>query len=196
MVTASQTPTPPHLEEVLEVDPVAASMARNRAIMERMQREQQMAFQETYEDVDMEAVERRRRELHEEEEMLQRAITESEVLHKQANDTVEDESEPQHIPMRSDEPRVYDDEDAELQAALRASLEDAPEGYQPRPESPPPRMVPPPTDRGLSARLEKAETPDGEDPETASETSSVVAPEEEKVTMEEMRRRRLARFGA
>ena len=197
-------------------DPVAASLARNRSIMERMRIEQEMALRDNYQDVDMQEVSRRRREHEEEEEMVRQAIAESEALHRQEqhpsqaesvgqNTAVEGEIEP--LPQPRNAPtssgsahRVYDDEDAELQAALRASLEDVPEGYQ-IPDSPPPMMIPPL--RHLVERPPLPETittsssmgTDTGDSEMESETSSITSPEDEQISMEEMRRRRLARFG-
>jgi len=197
-------------------DPVAASMARNRSIMERMRAEQEMALQDNYQDVDMEQIARHRREVDEEEEMVRRAIAESEALHqrpRQPGPTDEDmvmEEESGDTSLNSLHPAInsrpnpdrnYDDEDAELQAALRASLGDVPEGYQLH-NSPPPRMVPP-SPRIISTPVEKIpasavtakKATDTGDSEIESETSSVTSPEEEQISMEEMRKRRLAKFG-
>lgn len=197
-------------------DPVAASLARNRSIMERMRIEQEMALRDNYQDVDMQEVSRRRREHEEEEEMVRQAIAESEALHQQEqhprqaelvgqNTTVEGEigpfPQPPYAPTSSGSAhRVYDDEDAELQAALRASLEDVPEGYQ-IPDSPPPMMIPPlhqlverPPVPETMARTSSMGTDTG-DSEMESETLSIASPEDEQISMEEMRRRRLARFG-
>jgi len=256
-----------------ELDPVAASVARNRIIMERMRREQEMAFQDTFEDVDMEDVVRRSRETQEEEEMLKRAIEESEKLAKEVKERQRQKSQdhPPHTggsssasPSRApsspmDEDRVYDDEDTELQAALRASLRDVPEGYQPPPSPPPaPARRPPPPGLTLSRKqtlapwigttdLPSVVTPalesglgssrptglgtstfpksatvvedaKGEEKEKDKEKgkgkerqrpgnetdselesemeASFIESKEEEVSVEEMRRRRLARFGA
>jgi len=181
--------------------------------------EQEMALRDNYHDVDMEQIERRRQEADEEEEMVRKAIAESEALHQQRPQTespdermvVENESDeaasgPRHVATESrpDSVRVYDDEDAELQAALRASLEDTPEGYQ-LPDSPPPRMLPPPRRVTDSAQIEQTPASvvtatelseiDTGDSEVGSETSSIASPEEEQISMEEMRKRRLAKFG-
>ena len=101
--------------------------------------------------------------------------------------------------------RVYDDEDEELQAALRASLETVPEGF--RMPSPPP--IPAPVRRASQQSTPQAVTPPvpahppsqppplerqaSEDFETESEGTA--EPEPEQLSMEEIRRRRLARFG-
>ena len=125
--------------------------------MERMRREQEMAFRDTFDDVDMEEASRRDREAQEEEEMLKRAIEESEKLAKevegrqqQSNQDQQPQagsssspSPPQVSSTLREQHRVYDDEDEELQAALRASLQDVPPGFQPPPLSLARRMIPP-----------------------------------------------------
>ena len=254
-----------------DLDPVAASVARNRLIMERMRREQEMAFQDTAEDVDMEDVARRRRETQEEEEMLKQAIEESEKLAKEVEERERQKNQDQqpHVggsgstsPMRissslRDEHRVYDDEDQELQAALRASLQDVPPGYKPPPSPSAVRRHPPPgltlsrkqtlapimgtTDlpsvltpglesglgssrqtglgtstfqksatvvedaKGEEKEKEKEKGKDKEKQKAENETdsevesemeASFIKPKEDEVSVEEMRRRRLARFGA
>jgi len=255
-----------------ELDPVAASVARNRLIMERMRREQEMAFRDTFEDVDMEDLSRRGRETQQEEEMFKRAVEESEKLAKELEERQRKNRDNQshtggstptsssHIPsplMQGQ--RVYDDEDEELQAALRASLQDVPPGYQP-PPSPPRfrRQLPPdltlsrkqtlapvmgttelpsvftpglesglgssrPTGLGTSTFPKSAtvvEDAKGEEKERNKEEgkgkgketqkagnetdsefesemeASFIEPKEDEVSVEEMRKRRLARFGA
>lgn len=251
-------------------DPVAASVARNRIIMERMRREQEMAFRDTYEDVDMEEVSRRSREAHEEEMMLKRAIAESEKLAQEEGSKGQDnqDDQPHEGESSSASPtrvssslikghRVYDDEDEQLQAALRASLQDVPSGYQPPHPFQPRRRIPEglslsrkqtlapvmgftdlpsvitpnldsgvgtprPTGLGTSMIPRSAtvvEDPKGEERETGKEESkgkdketqstgdetepesesemegSFVESKEDEVSMEEMRKRRLARFG-
>lgn len=255
-----------------DLDPMAATAARSRLIMERMRREQEMALRDTYEDVDMEEISRRSREADDEEEMFKKAIEESEKMAQeeerkrqshQDNQSRPEESSsasPTRIPSSLVEGnRVYDDEDEELQAALRASLQDVPSGYEP-PASPPPTRrripegltlsrkqtlaphigvtdlpsvvtpglnsgigTPRPTGLGTSAfprsaaviedtkgeEREKDEDKGGnkgkdkEKQKTGDETDSdpdtelggsFIEPEEE-VSVEEMRRRRLARFG-
>lgn len=110
---------------------------------------------------------------------------------------------------------VYDDEDEALQAALRASLETVPEGFRipstpprPRPRPPPSGpsgpLAPPPVTSALPPTLPvrpssvirtdsvNSEMTDGE---YQSEADSSVMEEEVPVSVEEMRRRRLAKFG-
>jgi len=96
--------------------------------------------------------------------------------------------------------RVYDDDDAELQAALKASLENVPEGFT-IPDIPPLPAAPVPAS---SIPVPSASNRRGaEDDEMASEagtsttsTESQSQPEEQNVSVDEMRRRRLARFGS
>lgn len=256
-----------------DLDPVAASVARNRLIMERMRHEQEIAFRDTYDDIDMEDVSRRSREAQEEEDMLKRAIEESEKLAKEVEEKNRQNNQdhqpdtrgsssvsPPRTPSSPNEGhRVYDDEDEELQAALRASLQDVPPGYQP-PPSPPlrgrripegltlsrkqtlapvmgftdlPFVVTPGLDSGvgtprsigpgasiLPRSATVVEDVKGEEremdneghkgkgkeaQEAGNETDSeleyemeenTTEPEEEEVTVEEMRKRRLARFGS
>jgi len=262
-------PVVPEPEIDPDLDPVAASVARNRLIMERMRREQEMAFRDTFEDVDMEDVVRRRVANQEEEDMLKRAIEESEKLAMEVEERQRQENR-DHQPLaggsnptsppRMASPlveghRVYDDEDEELQAALRASLQDVPEGYQ-APPSPPSARRQPPSGLSLSrkqtlapmmgtADLPSVITPalesgfgssrptglptstfpksvkedtmgeeeegdqskgegkrtqkvgDGTDSEFESEMeASFIEPKEDEVSVEEMRKRRLAKFGA
>ena len=262
-------PVVPEPEVDPDLDPVAASIARNRLIMERMRREQEMAFRDTFEDVDMEDVARRRVETQEEEEMLKRAIEESEKLAMEVDERQRQENQDHQPDAGGSNPtspprmsssliqghRVYDDEDEELQAALRASLQDVPEGYQAPPSPPPTRRQPPsglslsrkqtlapmmgtadlpsvitpalesgfgssrPTGLGTSTfpksvkedtRGEEEEgdqgkggggrtrgTGDGTDSEFESEMeASFIEPKEDEVSVEEMRKRRLAKFGA
>ncbi|KZT10685.1 Josephin-domain-containing protein [Laetiporus sulphureus 93-53] len=193
----------PEQLEAVNTDPVAASMARNRAFLQAMQREQEAALQEGYPAQMARFQARHTAEQEEEEEMLRRAIAESEAMARERKEVAEDE---QQAPSQSasasvyDEPRVYDDEDAELQAALKASLESVPEGFT-MPETPPPRppqslpsastsapaAPPPPLQREPSTKSES------EGFETESEAE--IEPPQEQLSMEEIRRRRLARFG-
>ena len=97
-----------------------------------------------------------------------------------------------------EEHRVYDDDDEAFQAALRASLEDVPPGFRipsppPRPERPPAPAVPEPAPPQPQVDIPQEEHEP--DTETESETESNILEQPEEVSMEEMRRRRLARFG-
>lgn len=197
------------------VDPVAASMARQRAIMEHMQRAQQYALQEQYQDeiARMNAAARLRQarggDDEDEAEMLRRAIAESEAMAQAQGsshapqDEDEDEEEdatapPPRAPPAWHQHRVYDDEDQELQAALRASMETVPPGFRvpspqpvipqrPSQESTPPAQTSPPPPPLLQRQASS-------DIETESEGDATEA-EPEQLSMEEIRRRRLARFG-
>ncbi|KAI0266700.1 Josephin-domain-containing protein [Gloeopeniophorella convolvens] len=205
-------------------DPVAASMARNRAMLEQMRQEQEAALREQYLDeaARFDPIAGPHTRDDDEDEQLRRAIAESETLiHRQGHvDADEDISRPatdheaasadewSHEPALGD--RVYDDEDAELQAALRASLETVPPGFR-LPDTPPrafPQPPAPPT--ASAAQLPHAssaatrEDDDGElDYEDNDVDTSVAETEsdahtpvpEEDLSVEEMRRRRLARFG-
>lgn len=221
-------------EDVDPDDPVAASMARNRAIMERMKREQEMALREQYEEEAAHfgrASSARRGGDDNEDEMLRRVIEESQALANAGpgastnpvrEEDVEDEMEtdadrddeyhpaPSRLdplpglqplpPLAGPDGRVLDDEDAELQAALRASLESVPEGFvipdtPPRPSAPP-VSVPP----MAAVPLVRRDTQDSDmgseaDTSTSTEISQAGRVEEENVSVDEMRRRRLARFG-
>lgn len=267
-------PIAPEPEIDPNMDPVAASIARNRLIMERMRREQEMALRDTFEDVDMEDFARRRRETQEEEDMLRRAIEESEKLAMEVEERQQQKNQnyqpvaggsnptsPPRMPSSLVEGhRVYDDEDEDFQAALRASLQDVPQGYQP-PPSPPqarsrrhlppdlslsrkqtlapvmgtadlPSVITPALESGIgssrptglgtnafplspTAVKEDVEGEEkegdegkgkgrktqevGDETDSAPESemeASFIEPKDDEVSMEEMRKRRLARFGA
>ncbi|KAI0330986.1 Josephin-domain-containing protein [Cubamyces sp. BRFM 1775] len=184
-------------------DAVAASMARQRAVMERMRRDQEAALREQYEDEVAQfgtaAAERRRQQGEEEDEMLRRAIAESEAMAQARQPSSSEQSggesasaaPPAHAWQQH---RVYDDEDEEFQAALRASLETVPEGFLM--PSPPP-VVPPQPPHQASGSSTPQPPPIQRQPSSDVETESEAeAPEpEEQLSMEEIRRRRLARFG-
>ncbi|RDX42061.1 hypothetical protein OH76DRAFT_146914 [Lentinus brumalis] len=200
-------------------DPVEASMARQRAVMERMRRAQEYALQDTYENeaTQIEALARMRQarrgaEDEDEDEMLRRAIAESEAMAQaqgsgSGRGSQEGDDAPGAAPalapaVAPNAPawhahRVYDDEDQELQAALRASLETVPPGFRvpspppvvaasrpSQPSTPPAQVLqPPPLQRQASSETIKTES-EGDAPEPEPELSP-----------EEIRRRRLARFG-
>ncbi|GJJ06438.1 hypothetical protein Clacol_000630 [Clathrus columnatus] len=177
-------------------DDVAATMtrnqARNKAIIERMKREQEMALRETYEDQIQnfgESSNGRKRQTvgeDEEEEALRRAIQISRSDSESVPYTPDNA-----LGLTSDNPgtyndRVYDDEDSELQAALKASLEGLPEGFV-IPSTPPEQTA---TSSGFPSTI-KTSTVVGE-PARAEEPDES---EPIEVNAEELRRRRLARFG-
>ncbi|KAI0045286.1 Josephin-domain-containing protein [Auriscalpium vulgare] len=201
-------------------DPVAASTARNRALFERMRREQEFALRETYAD---EVAGFHHADADDDAE-LRRALAESEALARADRDE-EDDVDIDDMDMdagadanaRAELPawargtaladRVYDDDDAELQAALRASLESVPPGFT-IPDTPPataPAALAPPTAAPPAAVALPGESrADDEDEyveeasvaETETEPESEAPPaREEVVDVDEMRRRRLARFG-
>lgn len=248
--TLSPPPLVPHpntrpINQPME-NPVAASMARNQVMLERMRREQEAALREHYRD----EVSRFGQmpsgnmspgigsRVHGEEEQMRRAIAASEEMARErglelgrpqtgsddAGTRARSDDTRQADTLRQDRihgGRVYDDEDAELQAALQASLESAPPGVHtptpPRASDTPIRRSPLPAAASRAApRLGTERSNDtnvhddgggGDDDddvyydeddtateETLSETAEPQGADD--VSVEEMRRRRLARFGA
>lgn len=227
-----------------ESDPVAASMVRNRAMLERMRREQEMALRETY-DAEVAAGFQpggraatgvgggvgHAEEGHDEDEQIRRALAASleggDERHPILVDDDDDDdegSEKENIGVRGParptaasstgsvppntavlHDRVYDDEDQAFQAALKASLESMPPGFVP------PATPPRPSQPSLSAvaattpgpssgsQLPPANTTsmnNDDDEEYKPEDASSPAPAPpEQLSMEEIRRRRLAKFG-
>jgi ataxin-3 len=187
-------------------DPIAASMARNlaknKAMMQRMQREQEMALREGYqEEIGRHFGGESSRNIprtnvageEDEEEAIQKAIegTQPEEASNSLGLDVLDDDEMgrQTVPARGFGDRVYDDEDSELQAALKASLEMLPDDFI-IPVTPPRPSIP------LAASYSN------ERPESNVSTTieTPVKPEIREThraepDAEEMRRRRLARFG-
>jgi len=175
----------------MDVDPVQASMDRNRLLLERMKAEQEYARNQL-------RTEGENDEDHEtEEEMIRRAIEESEAASRGLERTDSDVSEATSSVVPEVQPhfgrdRVYDDDDAELQAALKASLEEMPEGWA-FPEERPPQD---------SSRLSETSDasvqpePDVESPANERTEPGAELPPAEEVSVDELRRRRLARFGS
>lgn len=223
-------------------NPVAASMARNQAMLERMRREQEAALREHYHDEVSGFGQTSTRNMPppgvgsrvDEEEQMRRAIALSEEMAREqglelgraqtgtddagtragSDNTQQAEASRQG---RIHGGRVYDDEDAELQAALQASLEASPPEIHTR--TPPrasdssmrrsplpavasragPRLgAEPSNDRNVHDDGDDDDDLYYDEEDTATEeTLSESEPQQaEGVSMEEMRRRRLARFGA
>jgi len=179
-------------------DPIAASMARNlarnKAMMQRMQREQEMALREGYqEEIERNFGDESSRRFsrtntnndEEDEEAIQKAIEETRpdesgnVLGRDVSN--DDGMWRQSVPGD----RVYDDEDSELQAALKASLEMLPDDFV-IPTTPPRSPIAGPSPS--SVRMESNVS-------TTVEMSSEPEPPKAELDAEEIRRRRLARFG-
>jgi len=184
-----------------DIDPIAASAERNRLLLQRMKEEQEYAQREVRSGVDLSPEEQvalqarreqRRREEQEEAEAIRRAIEKSKAhAHRSQLEDDEDiefddenhdmDAESSHTPKSFvHRNRVYDDDDAELQAALKASLEHIP------PNHPPSQLPKPPSD------VEDTESIVSDTTSAAEESTSNVTPA---VSLDEIRRRRLARFG-
>jgi len=177
-------PFQPHRSDHTDEDPVAAGMERNRILLQRMRDEQEFAQQEVWSETNLtpeeqialnERREQRRKREEEEENELQRAIAESQALAKrhQTEEPVDSQkpdrlSGPEH-PFTS----PYDD-DPELQAALRASLEQA---------------GPPPKHSDSLSEMDDVESVMSDSIITATSASQIPAP-----SLDEVRRRRLAKF--
>ncbi|KAG2129822.1 Josephin-domain-containing protein [Suillus bovinus] len=185
-----------------DVDPITASMERDRILMERMRHEQELGFRQQYEEEaarfgSRQPPYRSRAEDEHEDEHFRRAIADS-LAERHTRELDDDDSEdsdyvpPQErIPYGMD--RVYDDDDADFQAALRASLENASSQFTPLPVQPlRTRQAPLPP---VSAAVEDNEIEDQSETDTSTIVSEAEAPRES-VNVEEMRRRRLARFGS
>ncbi|KIJ49494.1 hypothetical protein M422DRAFT_27859 [Sphaerobolus stellatus SS14] len=202
----------PEPEPEAEVDSIEANMARNlarnRQLMARMRQEQEEALREQYEGEVARTFAPRgvprgpRIEVDDDEdENIRRAIEASRAEHVENPDAMEEDDDdgdwlpprrateaavPVAAPARDD--RVYDDEDAELQAALRASLEALPEGFTMP-------ITPPRETASLSLPVQSTSNI------VASPNASIQEEEEEipqpaaQLDPDELRKRRLARFG-
>ncbi|KAJ3575102.1 hypothetical protein NP233_g1338 [Leucocoprinus birnbaumii] len=169
--TSSQSPQLNSPPDHAELDPVAASMERNRLMLQRMRQQQEFAQRELWSMADLDPEEQaaqearrqeRLRQEEEEAEELRKAIEESEAMAREWSERQTGTSKAAEAPSlssssmdtaaqvpsfeySSSEHRNYDDEDAELQAALRASLENVPPGWQqPAILQPPPARLPAP----------------------------------------------------
>jgi ataxin-3 len=178
---ARTIPLPGHAD----LDPVAASMERNRVLLQRMREQQEFAQREMWTEADLmpeeqaaleERRELRRRQDEEEEAELRRAIEESEALanqHRLQRGSNTDTDMHENTSALQGDHIHYDDDDAELQAALRASLESA--------------GVP-------SSSHDQADDEESVFSDTTS-TDITVDQSDEPPSLEEIRKRRLARFG-
>ncbi|KAJ6499924.1 Josephin-domain-containing protein [Mycena vitilis] len=184
-------PDSPAHEIPSNLDPVTATMERNRLLLERMKAEQEYAQRQLWADEENEG---RTREHDTEEEMIRRAVEESEASarlegHGAATDSglptedrmpdVEQSSRTSH----SGQDRVYDDDDADLQAALKASLEQLPEGWSL------PELV------QSQDSVHRPAISGSQGPIPVEQVDVPLAPEEA-VSVDELRRKRLARFGS
>ncbi|KAK0461110.1 Josephin-domain-containing protein [Desarmillaria tabescens] len=212
--SGDQTPTDTPL------DPVAASMARNQQLLQRMTAEQQYAQRELWGEG------RTGRQENSDDEDLRRAIAESEAMARaeghgrsedeEVEDDIEDRASSAILPnfgqptllSRGSGDRVYDDDDAELQAALKESLAQVPDNWvapdafqtpSPRPPAPmtaPTTINPPQSSSSALTDMQDVEsTPSDDGNSTVASSEPAEAPSQEAVSLEEMRRRRLAKFG-
>ena len=156
-----------------ELDPVAASMERNRLLLERMRQEQEVAQRELWSDEELSPEEqaaieerrtRRRQQEEEDEIQLQRAIEESEILARQKTGN--------RAPSAGAVADGGTESDDDLQTALKASLEH---------QSP---------QRNLSSSPAPSYTTN----ETEEGAATVEDPAQPGPSVEEIRRARLARF--
>lgn len=189
-----------------DVDPITASMERDRVLMERMRHEQELGFRQQYEEEAARFGSRQppyglRGQDDNEDEHFRRAMADSLAERHARGELDDDDSEdsdyapspPARIPFSMEhQDRVYDDDDANFQAALRASLENAPSEFNPLPVQPlPTRQAPSPR---ISAAVEDNRIDEQTEPDTSTVASESEVPGVS-VSVEEMRRRRLARFG-
>ncbi|KAJ7188241.1 Josephin-domain-containing protein [Mycena filopes] len=187
--SGSESPAIPQ-DDSPDLDPVAQTMERNRLLLERMKAEQEYAQRQLWAEEGTEGV----RERETEDEMIRRAIEESEASARLEGHGgpvesgvagemgveagMEDVMQPQSSHFGQN--RVYDDDDADLQAALKASLEQLPEGWS-LPEQGP-------SDDSIHVPHIQ--------PREQSELSETEPPQDTEVSVDELRRRRLARFGS
>jgi len=166
-------------------------------ILQRMKEEQEYAQQEVWSGVDRTPEEhtavqarreKRQREEQEEAEAVRRAIERSKALAQPSQlEDIEIDDENHDMDAESSHTlksfvqgnRVYDDDDAELQAALKASLEHMP------PNQPPSQRPKSPSD------VEATESIVSDTTSAAEESTSNVTPA---VSLDEVRRRRVAHF--
>lgn len=179
--------------------PAGSSTAETE--LQQMQREQRMAHQELL----AAGGGRPDPQYEEEEEMMRRIIAESEAMareqgHQMSEDNGSHTPAPRAPPSASSAPRVYDDEDAELQAALKASMEGLPEGWTPPPDlearTPAPPAPAPAAPTQASSHLVPPSGEDDELSESSFEAASDAPESAPAPSVDEIRRMRLARFGS
>lgn len=183
-----------------DVDPIVASAERNRLLLQRMKEEQEYAQREVWSGVDLSPEEQaalqarreqRQREEQEEAEAMRKAIEKSKALAHRSqlefDEDIEIDDDNHDMDAESSHThksfvhknRVYDDDDAELQAALKASLEQMPLNH--------PSQFP-----KSASDVEDTESLVSNTTSAAEDSTSNVTPA---VSLDEIRRRRLARFG-
>lgn len=189
-----ETPLEPASSSYL--DPVAETTERNRLLLERMKAEQEYARRQLWADEGMEGAPSHEHDA--EAELIGRAIEESQASALSEGHARPAESGPAVLPevsMRNPvqanhryaQDRVYDDDDAEFQAALKASLEELPEGWQSTEQ-----MDTHDSSGRSSTAVDERPAENQADASSNAHTSAM----SEDVSVDELRRRRLARFGS
>lgn len=167
-----------------DLDPVAAGMERNRILLQRMRDEQEFAQREVWSETNLapeeqialnERREQRRKREEEEEKELQRAIAESQALaQRQQTEEPIGGQNPDELSGPGHSFTSFCDDDPELQAALRASLEQA---------------GPPSKHSDSLSETDDVESVMSDSMITAADSPQAAAP-----SLDEVRRRRLAKF--
>ncbi|KAF7321298.1 Josephin domain-containing protein [Mycena kentingensis (nom. inval.)] len=171
--------TPPESMEA-ELDPVAASLERNKRRLDQMRMEQEYAQRQLREETGWSAPN------DDEDEMLRRALEESGAAIQQPV------AQNQHTPASGfGRDRVYDDDDAELQAALKASLEEVPVGWMPEEFHP---VIPPQSAPSAVVPQAPPESVPASAPEMEEEDTDEVQAPVEALSADELRRRRPCSF--
>lgn len=215
-----------HGHDSVDPDPVAASTERNRVLLRRVREQQELAQRELWStnglDPEQQEVQRqvRLRQEEEEAEQLRKAIAESEDMARQWDERQKSSSRPAKIPgfpsaSRNDDTsmpvaedtlsdyRQYNDEDAELQAALRASLENVPSGRHQQPlQSKLPMAQRTPvtssqrTPKDMNVDEDEIEIRHSELSDSSGNMGSSTVEPSTHLSLDEIRQARLARFGS